>query len=256
MTYLSFHLLFILPPLAIVAFLYRRTPQLEEGGMSTGAALAAICAIAFVYTTPWDNYLVWRGIWGYGPERVLGTVGYVPVEEYLFFILQPLLTGCFFFVLVARRGIRSTEALNRTARWTGSGVFFVLSAVGVWMLRSDTMLYLGLILTWAAPVSALQWAYAGARYWQLRRLLVPGVLAPTLYLWIVDRIAIGLEIWVISDTYTTGLHLIGLPIEEAGFFLMTNLLVVQGLILFVIPPTRPFRAATSGVIRSQSIPRQ
>jgi hypothetical protein len=36
---------------------------------------------------------------------------------------------------------------------------------------------------------------------------------------------------MISDRYTTGLGLPGLPVEEMTFFLTTNLFVVQGLVL-------------------------
>jgi len=34
--------------------------------------------------------------------RVVGTIGYVPVEEYLFFLLQPILTGLWLYWLLPR----------------------------------------------------------------------------------------------------------------------------------------------------------
>ena len=49
-----------------------------------------------------------------------------------------------------------------------------------------------------------------------------GVLVPSAYLWVADRIAIGLEIWTISERYTTGLAIAGLPVEEAAFFVVMN----------------------------------
>jgi hypothetical protein len=48
---------------------------------------------------------------------------------------------------------------------------------------------------------------------------------------VIDRIAIGNGIWTISETYTTGLGLLGLPLEEMAFFVVTNCFVVQGLVL-------------------------
>jgi len=33
---------------------------------------------------------------------VVGTIGYVPVEEYLFFLLQPILTGFWLYWLLSR----------------------------------------------------------------------------------------------------------------------------------------------------------
>ena len=50
--------------------------------------------VAVLYTTPWDNYLVATGVWWYDPHLVAGLVlGWVPIEEYTFFILQTLAMG-------------------------------------------------------------------------------------------------------------------------------------------------------------------
>ena len=85
MTYLQFHLLFLLPPLAILS---TRLPRAFAAlGPRARLGLIVIPLIALVYTTPWDNYLVANEIWGYGEGRVLGTIGWVPIEEYTFFIL-------------------------------------------------------------------------------------------------------------------------------------------------------------------------
>ena len=51
---------------------------------------------------------------------------------------------------------------------------------------------------------------------------------------IVDKmpVSISLGLWTISPETTVGIAPFGLPIEEAVFFLVTNLLVVQGLVLY------------------------
>lgn len=231
MSYFTFHLVFILPPIVLLAFLQRSLTGME--GWRVRAALPLIAVVALVYTTPWDNYLVWRGIWGYGIDRVIGTIGYVPVEEYLFFLLQPILTGLWLYWLLARQPepVLPEFQLGRGGLMLIVGV--ILSLAGVWMLQKDSTLYLGLILAWAAPVLSLQWFIGATTLWAMRRIWLLGTLVPTLYLWIADRIAIGQGIWHISETYTTGLQLFGLPIEEAAFFLVTNLLVVQGISLFL-----------------------
>lgn len=279
MTYLAFHLVFILPPILLLAVPVRRGPAL---GPRARWSLPAMMAIALVYTTPWDNYLVWRGVWGYAPGRVLGTIGYVPVEEYLFFLLQPLLSGLWVYLLLGRAagagragspggigelpgpppaspgagtartprpaaadpaasaaaapaGAGSSGAA--TVRWAGALAYALATAAGALLLRREEGTYLGLILVWAAPVLALQWAYAGGEIWPRRRTLALGVAAPTLYLWVADAAAIRLGIWTISERHTLGPELAGvLPLEEAVFFLVTNLLVVQGLLLFLYPP--------------------
>ena len=96
MTYLEFHLVFILPVIVILVIF---TLPLTVKQI---LALLTIALIALLYTTPWDNYLVWRGIWDYPEGRVLATIGYVPLEEYLFFILQSVLTGLGLFLIIKR----------------------------------------------------------------------------------------------------------------------------------------------------------
>ena len=77
------------------------------------------------------------------------------------------------------------------------------------------------------------WLYAGPHLWRHRRALALTVAVSSVYLWIADLIALRLNIWSISTTYSTGLHLAGLPLEEAVFFLVTNLLVAQGSLVFL-----------------------
>ncbi len=229
MTYLTFHLVFILPPILLLAIAYRK--RLSAGNVQPfGRWIALLCAIAFVYTTPWDNYLVANEIWWYSADRVIGTIGYVPIEEYAFFLLQPILAGLWLALLPARSTPK--EAGRLAPRVAGGLASLVVAAAGVIMLGFDQTLYLGLILAWAMPVVAGQWALQGDLFLRHQTRLVIGVLVPTLYLWIADRVAIGQEIWIISPTYTTGFNLFGLPIEEAAFFLVTNLMVVQGLLMF------------------------
>jgi len=226
MTYLTFHLLFILPPILLLAAAVR--PRRNDALL-----IAALCAIALVYTTPWDNYLVYRNVWDYGPDRVLGTIGYVPVEEYLFFVLQPILTGLVYIALADRlpAPLPSARPSNRQIRrYGGATIGLIITGLGAAALTATSTTYLGLILVWSGPVFAGQWFLFGERF--LSRSWLAAILLPTMYLWIADRVAIGDGIWSISDTYTIGLEPFGLPIEEAVFFLMTNVLVVQGIMMF------------------------
>jgi lycopene beta-cyclase len=275
MTYLQFHLVFIIPPLVL---LMARLPRASAVlGPRAWWTLPAIVVIALVYTTPWDNYLVYRGIWWYGPDRVIGTIGYVPVEEYLFFVLQPLLTGAWTYEVLVRSGWgRAGAGRTATGQARGEGnsppdeqadaaagivlrsvflplptggrplgimLYLLAAAAGALALTYTRGVYLGLILVWAAPVLAAQWAFVARVVLRAPGAFVTAVAVPTLYLWIADRIAIGAGIWSISPEYTTGLHLLGLPVEEALFFLVTNLLVVQGVLLFLDPHLVTRRAA-------------
>lgn len=235
MSYLTFHLIFLVPPIGLMLLGYRR-PESTTENRWVDVAIPLICLIALSYTTPWDNYLVARSVWWYGPDRVIGTIGHVPIEEYLFFILQPLLTGLFLYHYLDCYGRASTPSV--VAPWAGAGLFAGLTILGaVFFLdgRPHT-LYMGLLLLWASPLLAGMWLYGGETLWALRSVLLVTVGLPTLYLWGADAIAIRAGVWTISTKYTIGVTAFGLPLEEAGFFLFTNLLVVQGLLLFLYRP--------------------
>ena len=237
MTYLQFHLAFILPILALLAVAQRR----PLAGVGAGVALkwlGAILLLAFTYTTPWDNYLVYRDVWGYPPGAVLATIGYVPVEEYAFFLLQPIMTGLFYFLLRGR-GIAGSPEAPQPPWFRPALVAFWLAvaASGVACLAvGGRALYMGLILAWAAPVIAgLCWIGAD-KLWAERRRAAWSVAVPTLYLWFADRTAIALGIWDIRDETSFGWDPLGLPIEEATFFVVTNVLCAFGLVLFMPSP--------------------
>lgn len=233
LTYLQFHFVFIVPPLLILGWrLGRVLPALGPRGPW---ALFLILAVAFVYTTPWDNYLVWKEVWGYPPERVLARIGYVPVEEYLFFLLQPGIGGMLFYRLLARMRAAPVPASPTAVRLLGALPWILLSGAGFWLLTFEAGTYMGLILAWAAPVVALQWLYMGPAIWRLRRAVVPAIAFPTLYLWVADWYAIREGIWYISERFTLGWNPLGLPVEEATFFFITNVLVVFGTVLFLAP---------------------
>jgi lycopene cyclase domain-containing protein len=221
MTYLEFHLVFLLPPLLALLLWSRPKPPRVW-------AYLLMPLIAFLYTTPWDNYLVSRGVWGYPEGRVLLRLGYVPLEEYLFFLLQPLLTGA----LLLRLAGSPPPSGPGVFRVLGGGAWLLVTALGVLLLAlGGKALYLGLILAYFAPVFLLQWAFGGDLLWAWRRPLLLGVALPTLYLWFADGWAIREGIWWIAEAYTLGPKAFGLPLEEMAFFLFTNLAVVQGLLL-------------------------
>lgn len=233
MSYLTFHLLFTVPPIVLMATTLPGSLN-DLGGSRARLALPLIALVAFTYTTAWDNYLVAREVWWYGPGRVIGTIGFVPIEEYLFFALQPVLTGLFLFQYLGRTQRSLTPGRSWTA-WGGFLVFTMLTAIGITFLLGvgPRGLYMGLVLTWACPILAGMWLYDGETLWAHRHTLLYTVGIPTAYLWVADGIAIASGVWTISSIYTLGLSLLSLPIEEATFFLVTNLLVVKGILLLL-----------------------
>ncbi len=226
-TYLQFLAAFVAPPLLALAALRARDRR-EDWGSLAGVGVLVVLALA--YTTPWDHYLIRRGVWAYGADAVLATLWFAPIEEYAFVAMQTVVAGLW----VQHVSEWPDAGFTPTKRDAAVGALagLAITAAGVAFLGTASTFYLGAILAWAGPVLALQWS-VGWRYLLARpRTVAVGVGVPTLYFATVDRIALADGIWTISAEYTTGVAGAGLPVEEGAFFLVTNLFVVQGLVLY------------------------
>ncbi len=179
--------------------------------------------------------MVATGVWRYDPALVTGiTLGWVPLEEYLFFILQPLLTGLGFLLLARRVRIAAPfrpEADIRLVSALVIGIVWLIS-VALLLVGWNPGRYLSLELAWALPPIGLQLALGADILWHYRRIVIPSIVTATLYLSVVDTLAIHSGTWAISPEYSVNILIGGvLPIEEVVFFLVTNTLLVFGLTL-------------------------
>jgi lycopene cyclase domain-containing protein len=226
--YLTFHLVFTVPLFVLLVALYLRERLRPDDASPWGVVIVA--AIALVYTTPWDSYMIRREVWGYGDGRVFLRLFEVPLGEYLFFVLQPLVAGLWLYLLLARTETRPSGGWS--PRYLLAAVGVGVTAVGWWWAQGTETFYIGMILVWAGPVLVLQWAYGGHYVFRNAGVVAAAVVPPTVYFASADRFAIENGIWIISDELTAGLMFLGLPVEEGAFFLVTNLLVVQGVMLF------------------------
>ena len=239
MTYLNFLIIFLGGPLIALTALHlltRRARPAYPTWVSRAAwvAVAAHMLVALLYTTPWDNYLVANGVWTYDPALVLGiTFGWVPLEEYLFFLLQPLAAGLWLLWLGQRLPVSAAPA--RPTAWR----IGLTAVLGVVWLGSVALLvsgwapgtYLALELTWALPPIMLQTAVGGDLLWRNRRVVGAALLSLTAYLCAADALAINSGTWTIAPAYSLNVFLGPLPVEELIFFLLTNTLIVVGLTL-------------------------
>jgi len=249
MTYFGVLITFILPPLVILAIFVPKDVwrALWRGG--PGAIRQVDCLpylaillhvfMAVIYTTPWDNYLVATGVWWYDPQLVTGIrIGYVPIEEYTFFVVQTLLTGLWTVGLMRSRWMKPSPSLP-IARFRN--ISMAVAAV-VWVLATAMLFsgwqpgtYLALILSWAFVPLLIQLIFGADLLLANWRLLLTGILPPTLYLWWSDSLAITARTWTIDPQQTTGVMFGALPFEEMLFFLITNVIIVFGLTLMLLP---------------------
>ncbi|MFB6200525.1 MAG: lycopene cyclase domain-containing protein [Halorhabdus sp.] len=225
-SYFAFALVFVVLPLVVVGTVLFVTRRWHPAQLF-GTGLLAL--VALVYTLPWDGYLIRLEVWQYG-SSLIGRIGVVPYEEVLFITAQTLMTGFWTALVVSPDGAGPSISLRQ--RLAGVIVGVVVGVVGFGLLVVPSTLYLGAILAWAAPVLALQWGFGWPVLLRARREVLAALAIPTAYLWAVDRLAIALGLWTFSSAHTTGITVLGLPIEEALFFLATNVFLVQGLVLF------------------------
>lgn len=198
--------------------------------------------LALTYTTPWDNYLVAVKVWWYDPALVLGiTLGYVPLEEYIFFAAQTVLIGT---ILLAAARLSSTTSTffqsRKMLRFWSSATALILSLVGLLLLGLGpaTASYLGLELAWGAFPIAIQFAFGADIIWHYRRPVLWTLIPATLFLSFFDALAIIAGTWTISPLKSTGIQLGGiLPLEELLFFLLTSAMVVFGVTLMIARPS-------------------
>ena len=59
-----------------------------------------LTGLFFLVGSAWDSYAVWRGHWFFPSDKTIGlTIGLLPLEEYLFFLIVP------FFILTVYKTI-------------------------------------------------------------------------------------------------------------------------------------------------------
>ena len=240
MTYFSFLCQFLVIPLAIlliITLIDSRRGKTVRGFLNGRAIWIAIglhVLIAIIYTTPWDNYLVATGVWYYNPNLISGLIlGWVPIEEYIFFVLETILTGLWWWFLARRlkppgefkpeRNIRIFSTVILGAIWLGAAYILISS----W--KPGT--YLSLILVWALPAIMLQIAYGADILWHHRKLVTLVILPVFFYISAADSLAISSGTWTIDAAQSLGIIIGALPVEEAVFFLSTVVLIGFGLTL-------------------------
>lgn len=230
LTYMQVHFYYTLPPTIILYLLTR--PLI---GNFDKIKFILLCALALIYTTPWDNYIIYHKAWWYRKDAVIGTIGYVPIEEYLFFIIQTFFTAMW-TSLCSRWSINSLylHSSDRTQfHLTRYPVILVLSTIMIigWMkaIPATKTFYMGSILWWTLLVVILIWYMSGPYIAKRYKETIISILVPSIYLCYVDTIALRARVWHISEATSLEIFPIDvLPIEEITFFFVTNLIVSFG----------------------------
>jgi lycopene cyclase domain-containing protein len=242
MTYFGFLAIFLFVPIIIFLLIARndsRKGRLNSGfknGRAVWMAIALHMVVAVIYTTPWDNYLVATGVWYYNPELVTGMlIGYVPIEEYTFFVVETLLAGLWWWYLARRIAVTGLFTPSRQTRLFSTVVLALVWAVALGYLISGwpPATYLAITLVWALPPIGLQLIFGADILWRHIKLVLLTIIPMTIYLSAADSLAITSGTWTIDPQQSTGILMGSFPIEEAVFFLLTNILIGFGITLLL-----------------------
>ncbi len=238
MTYARFHLLLTLPVLLLLILVDGGRAIQGGGGMAVGLVLLAV----MVFTSPWDNYAAACGIWGFPPGRYLFKIGWLPVEEYAFFVIQSLMvvfaSSIALRILPERTSLAVIEPFAPATLAAMGGVLVVWLLAGLLLCRlprrCPCLHYAWHLFYWFTPIIALQWALAWPILTPRADTLALVTLVVGGYLCLADWIAIRAGVWTFDRAQTTG-HTLGgeMPWEEAAFFFLTSLLVAQSYIMLV-----------------------
>ncbi|MEL7433447.1 MAG: lycopene cyclase domain-containing protein [Chloroflexota bacterium] len=254
MTYFGFLGLFLGIPIVILSIItlidFQRDKWMPKAlhSFKPWIVMIALCVVAFVYTTPWDNYLVATSVWWYDVNLVSGIViGWVPIEEYTFFLVQPVMTSLLFIFLARYMPTNPTRADSNAIRlWATSAVaivwviFTVILVLTFVDVSYKPFTYLALQLSWALIPIMIQFAFGADIIWRHRNVVITTIVISTLYLGYADALAISSGTWTIDPEQSLPIFLGGvLPIEEFIFFLITNTLVTFGMTLVLAEESLP-----------------
>jgi putative membrane protein len=237
MTYLRFHLIFNLPLLIVLAALTGTVPWTTGEVQAFGLVLLAV----MVFTTPWDNLAAKWGIWGFPREKYSLRIGYLPVEEYAFFLLQSAnvmlaVRALFHFYPDWQIGLETN-----VGKWT---VICLAASLIPWSFVAIQLRWLrkhkgprvnyAIHLAWFLPVIYAQWVLAPPLFWNHAGLLALVTVAFGVYYTLADLAAVKAGTWFFDEKQITGVKLGGvLPWEEIAFFFLTSLLVAQSYLLLL-----------------------
>ncbi|MCX7832957.1 MAG: lycopene cyclase domain-containing protein [Ignavibacteria bacterium] len=227
MTYLSFLLVFtIVPSLLLIITLWKTFTW------DYIKVLLFVSFIAFSATSLWDNYAVYSGIWFFPEEKTLHIkLFYVPIEEYMFFFLQTYTTGLFQLLYMKfYRKVKNGESSKIS--------FFSLPMIFLFMLEVIKLPfgkfnYLFHLLTWAGFFIFIQYLFGRKKIFKYKNFIFFPAIIMTLYFSLCDSISIGHGIWDFDPEQTIGTLVYNVPLEEIIFFLCTNLLITEAMILFL-----------------------
>jgi len=224
MNYLEFLIIFTVLPIVLMTIFLRKVIDITFLKW-----LFVVSVIAFIATAGWDNYAVYSGIWHFPKNRTIGIkLFYVPLEEYMFFFLQTYTTGLLQLIFIKK---------NINYNINSSAIIFLplifIQDDGIWKLTFGSYNYLIHLFSWGGFFILVQFISGRKKILNNISLIILPSIIMTVYFSIADSISIGHGIWDFDPLQTTGIKLVNIPLEEILFFLVTNILITEAMVLFL-----------------------
>ena len=225
--------LFLFAPMAFLYFIppHVANTTVRRNGYFTMAALA-VTAVVFSALT-WDQIL-WSTETVFVVDRkdVFGYYLSIPYEEYLWCANHSIIIGLWMLSTWKTRPVSKTPGNGRW--WFRSAVCVACLAIGYYgycLTQGDQKYYyLGIVLLYTFPIIGLQAACCGHMYFHCLPELLSGIIVPSVYVVAIDAWALYRNIWSFSDERTSGIYLCGMLLEQSLVYVLTTILVVQGML--------------------------
>jgi lycopene cyclase domain-containing protein len=228
MTYHSFLLYCMVPPVALLLWLQRKhlTPAYLAINLAVGLGSIA-------YTAKWDSWLIEQGIWWFDPSRSSGiNFGVFPLEEAGFYVLIIALGGLWTHLVFTRFAAPLGAAPRRPVlRWGSAGVVLALWGIDLAVVTSAADAYP--VATFASqcllitlPALALQLAICGDFLWHRRRQVALSIVVPGTWLSLVaGTFTFGTDLWVVKPEFSFGKVFGMIPVEMPFFYMFASALI-------------------------------
>ncbi|EKX46710.1 hypothetical protein GUITHDRAFT_107488 [Guillardia theta CCMP2712] len=202
MTYLQLHLFLVLPELWMRFSRPRPLSWAADSVRKVGyMSIFPLALAAITFSSAWDNFIFSKGVFTFDKGSMLGTIGAMPVEEWIWFVDHTTLASIVTLSMLRPRSQDElvawvdAEPAKRSAVDYGMVLGCLLMSLGgLNFLASENehLLFLGVCMFFFPPVLALQWWF-GLRLFSQRPLEWLGAVGMT------SSYVIGLDSWAMRE---------------------------------------------------------
>jgi lycopene cyclase domain-containing protein len=167
----------------------------------------------------WDNWFTSIGVWKFNENFVLGLfVGYLPLEEYLFFFFVPF--SCLFIYEVLLYFVKRDVLGKYSSAISWTLIFLSALMIGVYYDRIyPIILFNFIILVLLIHIYLIKSNYLGRFYLSFAVCIVPFL--------VVNGFLTGLPIITYNPQDIMGIHIYTIPLEDLFYGMLFLLLIIS-----------------------------